>query len=166
MTSPEPKTQKKKELGPNSDIDEWIREIKEFFISKFNIKLIDEHLFTVMKSEHPILYPYGQNMLKPNDIEEIRRFFKSELKMNGSYRKLSTILNELKKRKIMNDVIIFEFYYDVSFKIILFITYAKTNEKDLFFLNFIKIERFGKRTDEIMREAAKDILREIFRDEE
>jgi len=167
MASPKnTQNQMKKELGRHSDMDEWVKTIKEFFLSKFGIKLSNVFLFTIMKSENPILYPYDRNQLKAEDIEEIRRFFKNELKMHGGDRKLKAILNELKRRNISNDVLVFEFYYDISFKIDIFVTYVKINEKDLFILNFIEIERFGKRTDEIMREAAKDILNEVFNNEE
>jgi hypothetical protein len=166
MATPKAQNQMKKELGPYSDIEEWIKGIEEFFLSKFGIKLWHIYLFTKMGDEYPILYPYQKNELNPDDIEEIRRFFKNELKMNGGDRKLRSILNELRRKKVVNEVIGFEFYYDISFRINIHISYIKSNEKELFLLNLITIERFGKKTDEIMREATKEIFREINRDEE
>jgi hypothetical protein len=135
------------------DIEEIGKKIEELFETKFGIYLFS----SFMKSNVIILYPIcSKNMLNFDNIKEIIKFFKNELKMNvkGINRKKHTNQNQI-------DII--EAYIGITIRIDVFITYFRDNEKEYFFLNFIEIKRTSEEVEEIIREKAKRDIEELER---
>jgi len=133
------------------EVQDMEKKIMQFFSTKIGINLFSEHLFTKMNSNIVLLYPLGTNMIKVDDIKKIKSFF-AELKMNTD--------SELRHEK-RNKVITIEFYYDISYRVTLFITYFNFEKKNFYFLNFIEIHKDGNEIHEIMEEKVKRDMEEI-----
>jgi len=134
------------------DVQDMEKKIMQFFSTKIGINLFSKYLFTKMNSNIVLLYPLSTNVITIDNIKEIQHFFSTELKMNTD--------SELHQEK-RNKVITIEFYYDISYRVTLFITYFNFEKKNFYFLNFIEIHKDGNKIHEIMGEKAKRDMEEI-----
>ncbi|MFP3202850.1 MAG: hypothetical protein RXR43_11665 [Sulfolobus sp.] len=129
------------------NVEEIGEKLKEM-LEKFGLEPLSRIVKTKSK-EIFIIYPVtGKNELSIENIREIEKYFKDELKMNGS--------GLSKKKNLKNGVIILEFYYTVTFRSDIFLTYFDGH----FFLNFIEIEN-EKDIEEILYAKAQRDLEEL-----
>lgn len=127
----------------------------ETLFSSFNIYLFSNHLKTTIGSDVILLYPISsRNLLSLTDIEKIIDFFTNKLKMEMSDSDLGRVKQD-------NRVVVLGFFYDILYRVEIFLTFYKNDGKKYYFLNFIEIHKEGEKMEEILRAKAERDMKEL-----